>query len=209
MLDWTRYKWLADYVVSRRSRTILHGYSVEDMRQDAYLRLWQACKTADGSRTTLSYLRTAIDRAVQRGCMRNGHVTTWTTSECCAQAARDSMFGDDTDDARAWRQAKVYSPIDPSNASADRTDDEDIDARDVTERALAVYHALPERDREILRRQFVEGATAVEIADELGISRERVRQLREAAVEKMRRGARLPPAALSAWVGTRRWAQVG
>ena len=51
---------------------------------------------------------------------------------------------------------------------------------------------LPERVRYVLMRRYglggLEPATLVELADELGISRERIRQIQREAVQALRRG---------------------
>ena len=45
---------------------------------------------------------------------------------------------------------------------------------------------MPDTQAMVLRRYFLEEATLDEIAAELGISKERVRQIRESAVKKLR-----------------------
>ncbi|MBI5382709.1 MAG: sigma-70 family RNA polymerase sigma factor [Opitutae bacterium] len=57
---------------------------------------------------------------------------------------------------------------------------------DVASSVQAALDRLPANHAFVLRRYYLDDATLEEIADELGISKERVRQLRDAAEKKLR-----------------------
>ncbi|HNW41719.1 MAG: RNA polymerase sigma factor FliA [Verrucomicrobia bacterium ADurb.Bin122] len=57
---------------------------------------------------------------------------------------------------------------------------------DLCETVQSALARLPDTQAMVLRRYFLEEATLDEIAAELGISKERVRQIRESAVKKLR-----------------------
>jgi RNA polymerase sigma factor FliA len=77
--------------------------------------------------------------------------------------------------------------------SEDLVDSAQLDVADVLEQAeLLAYlreavNALPRRQREVILGQFVHGRTAAELANELGVTRSRISQLRTDALHELRR----------------------
>ncbi len=63
---------------------------------------------------------------------------------------------------------------------------ENAEAGDVTDCVRAALTRLAPNHAHVLRRYHLDDATHEEIADELGVSKERVRQLREAAEKRLR-----------------------
>jgi len=187
-MDWTQYKWLADWCTARNTTT-LHGYSTEDLRQDAVFRLWRMSKRVDPTKGSVRcYFRRGIEWELQRSRQRNGHVTSWTTSEPCQRAAVAAAQSEDTAEARAWSCAKA-APLElqPWHQTANRDDDERIDRQRLCARVLALLASEPERTRTIIRRRYVDDMTLAEVGAELGLSHERVRQIEAKAFARVRR----------------------
>jgi len=63
---------------------------------------------------------------------------------------------------------------------------DEVDARERALEALRLLDTLPPREAEILRERFVEGRTLADIGHGFGLSRERVRQIEAAALDRMR-----------------------
>ena len=80
--------------------------------------------------------------------------------------------------------------VDPAHASLEEKLDQKRMQQDISE----VLDTLNERESDILRLYFGledgEGKTLEEIGEHLGITRERVRQIKEAAIQKLRHAAR-------------------
>jgi RNA polymerase primary sigma factor len=72
--------------------------------------------------------------------------------------------------------------------------DEDLDQRQMQKHITEVLDTLSEREADILRLYFGledgEGRTLEQIGEHLGITRERVRQIKETAIQKLRHAAR-------------------
>lgn len=81
------------------------------------------------------------------------------------------------------RAEQTAVELEPWHLVDQRRDDDVIDGG----RAAALLRRLPPRTQHILVRQLIEGADATEVAAELGLSHERVRQLRVEALEKLRK----------------------
>ena len=88
----------------------------------------------------------------------------------------------------AQRAATFARPISavPVPASRDTSPEEEVEQRDFLEHALGCLHR---RERRVIEASVFEGLTFSEVAAELKISRERVRQLEARAMGKLRRRA--------------------
>lgn len=104
-------------------------------------------------------------------------------------------------EVKALRERSMFSPLD-SPTSSDRSSPraiesalaaDQLDAVDVLERSeLLGYlrdaiHELPERQRQIILGQFLEGRSSDELARQLGVTRSRISQLRTVALHELRR----------------------
>ncbi len=69
--------------------------------------------------------------------------------------------------------------------------DERLDEQEQAARAWALVGRLNKRDRRVFQLYYGDGLTMQQVGDELGLSRERVRQLMHAALVKLRRRARM------------------
>lgn len=54
------------------------------------------------------------------------------------------------------------------------------------DRVLVAVDALPERESKIIYRRYMDGCTMQEVGDEMGVSRERVRQIEKKALDALR-----------------------
>lgn len=54
------------------------------------------------------------------------------------------------------------------------------------DRVLGAVEMLPKRERKIIYRRYMDGCTMQEVGDELGVSRERVRQIEKKALDTLR-----------------------
>ena len=103
-------------------------------------------------------------------------------------SARDSAFdapeGDDDDGAPV---APVYFLEDKSADPARQLEDTDWEANNLSRLRSALAN-LDERSRDILQRRWLEDgkATLHELADQYGVSAERIRQLEQNAMKKVR-----------------------
>lgn len=68
--------------------------------------------------------------------------------------------------------------------------DESLDSRKLTERFSELLSRLPERESEVIRRRVYAGQTLREIGNRLDVSRERIRQIENLAVGKLRHPAK-------------------
>jgi RNA polymerase sigma factor (sigma-70 family) len=60
--------------------------------------------------------------------------------------------------------------------------------------AIALVQTLPPRERRVVERLFAESPETLEhIGESMGVTKERVRQIKEKALERMRRAARSRP----------------
>ncbi|NKC00400.1 MAG: RNA polymerase sigma factor RpoH [Pseudomonadales bacterium] len=102
-------------------------------------------------------------------------------------AASDMAFdGYDSDDGEVSAPAHYLTA--PTADPADLVADAD-EARDSNERLAFALRDLDERSRDILARRWLQDdkATLHELADEYGVSAERIRQLEKNAMKKMRK----------------------
>jgi RNA polymerase primary sigma factor len=99
-----------------------------------------------------------------------------------APISLDAPIGDDEDSAR------VADIVADQNASAP---DEELVGENDTDLMKEVFSTLPEREQIILQRRFgMDGEdpqTLEEIGERLGVTRERIRQIQDAALKKLRR----------------------
>ena len=109
-------------------------------------------------------------------------------------AARDMSFdpGPDADDEERIGTPMSFLPAedaDPAELMAE--EDWEENAADALGRGLA---GLDERSRDVLRRRWLSEAKATlqELADEYGVSAERIRQIENAALKKLRAELSLP-----------------
>jgi RNA polymerase sigma-32 factor len=103
-------------------------------------------------------------------------------------AARDMSFDplpESEDEERQFGPAQ-YLPA-PDSDPAEQTESAEWDS-DARERLATAVASLDDRSRDILRRRWLaeEKPTLHELADEYGISAERIRQIEAAAVKKLR-----------------------
>jgi RNA polymerase sigma factor (sigma-70 family) len=95
-----------------------------------------------------------------------------------------------------------WAPLREWDRCADAADSV-LEGRTTVREALAALAALPERQREALLRIAVESRSPAEVADELGLSRNALRQLVFRARSTLRAGAcAVSPSHLIAWVAS-------
>jgi RNA polymerase sigma-32 factor len=103
-------------------------------------------------------------------------------------AARDMSFDPtpDSDDEDGGYGPSLYLPS-PDADPAEQAESTEWEA-DVRERLLQAVEKLDARSRDILRRRWMaeEKATLHELADEYGVSAERVRQIESAAMKRVK-----------------------
>ena len=164
---------------------------------DYVLRNWRLVKVATTKaqrklffnlrrmKKNLGWLSPAETRAVARDL---GVTTREVTEMEQRLAARDMSFDplpEGDDDERRYGPAQ-YLPA-PDSDPADQAESTEWDA-DVRQRLAVAVTNLDDRSQDILRRRWLaeDKPTLHELADEYGISAERVRQIEAAAVKKLR-----------------------
>ncbi len=94
--------------------------------------------------------------------------------------------------ATYWIKKKMLAAIDKekkSSLDSIKLTEESVETKEgelITSQYLKLPQNMPDLERKILRMLFEEQLTLKEIAQELKISRERVRQLKEKALRRMR-----------------------
>jgi RNA polymerase sigma-32 factor len=103
-------------------------------------------------------------------------------------AARDMSFdpAPESDDEDGGYGPSMYLPA-PDADPAEQAESSEWDA-DVHQRLMQAVEKLDPRSRDILRRRWMaeEKATLHELADEYGVSAERVRQIESAAMKRVK-----------------------
>jgi RNA polymerase sigma factor (sigma-70 family) len=185
------------YAIARRFRWAV-GSSLDeaDLVQAGAIGLMRALERFDPERgfTFATYATHWIRQAIGRAIMNGGRTIRIPVHEQdrlrreghplpCATLSLDAPVRGH--EAHTLGDSIAASELSPEDAIAEA---ETIDsASAVTATAIS---ALPERLRLIVQRRFFEDATLQAIGDELGMSRERVRQLENRALSQLRGIAR-------------------
>jgi RNA polymerase sigma factor (sigma-70 family) len=183
------------YAIARRFRWAV-GSSLDeaDLVQAGAIGLMRALERFEPERgfTFATYATHWIRQAIGRAIMNGGRTIRIPVHEQdklrregqplpCATLSLDAPIRGH--EAHTLGDSIAASELSPEDAVADA---ETIKSVAVTEAAI---RALPERLQYIVRRRFFEDATLQAIGDELGMSRERVRQLERQALSQLRRTA--------------------
>ncbi len=180
-----------NYVKSLANRYQGRGVDFEDLVSEGYMAMMQAAQKYDAQRGTqfvayaAPFIRSAMEQAVRQHASANGMSKDSHYSAGKAAAPTLSV------DAPLSTNNK-YTLLDILVNKDAMTDEENAYFRMVTKDLHAAVDALDEREQAVIRKFFGIGCahiTMAEIAEDLGLKRERVRQIRDKAVRKMSRQA--------------------
>ena len=163
-------------IAHRFERSLSRWYDKEDLLSIGFERLWHATAYYED------------DRGATFGTFAHYHVFYKYQGlvDYHRSLPRRGDIGSESIDA-TWPNGEVKRQFPSGDASARRsTAEADLDAAQDRDRALRALEGLPARYRMILRARVFEERQLAEIAREIGVSRERVRQLEGKALRKLR-----------------------
>lgn len=195
------YRLMYDYArKAARSRNVLQ----EDLLQEAMMGVMRACDTFDPSRarfTTYAMLwaraavnrRLAVDRTlISQTALRPG-AAYQKQNERVAQVQVLWLDAVDEHMMDSDKSARDVALLCARNELHEvRTDDADIDHERKTNELMMLVADLPKRERWVVEQRFLarQPRTLQQLADEIGLSRERVRQLEANALRKLKKQAK-------------------
>jgi RNA polymerase primary sigma factor len=147
------------------------GVEFEELRQEAFLALMKAVDTFDWRRGKFS---TYAWRAITRGLKKYVR----------AQGFALSLDAPLTDDDDGPLLVELIPAPDSPNVG-------EVEEEELKEAVRAVLETLPQREAEMVWLYYGEGETLCQIGERYGISGERVRQILERAMGRLRHPARL------------------
>ena len=171
----------------------------DDFAQESFVALTKAVDSFDASKTMFTtwysrYVVWHIGRYWQAtGTAIRLPVHVWNSLLMTAEAERiptlnlvfqaslDEPINDESDSA-----TRLDSVSDPHDLIGDIIDKTDADA--LKELLAVAINELPKRSADIVTRRFYDCQTLEEIANDYGLSRERVRQIEAQAIEILKRG---------------------
>lgn len=180
-----------NYVKSLANRYQGRGVDFEDLVSEGYMAMMQAAQKYDAQRGTqfvayaAPFIRKAMEQAVKQRASANGMSKDSHYSTGKVAAPTLSV------DAPLTTNNK-YTLLDILVNKDAMTEEENAYFRMVAKDLHAAVDALDEREQTVIRKFFGIGCahiTMAEIAEDLGLKRERVRQIRDKAVRKMSRQA--------------------
>ncbi len=180
-----------NYVKSLANRYQGRGVDFEDLVSEGYMAMTQAAQKYDGQRGTqfvayaAPFIRSAMEQATRQhaaacGMPKDTHHTAGKTAAPTLSV-----------DAPLTTNNK-YTLLDILVNKDAMTDEENAYFRMVSKDLYAAVEALDEREQTVIRKFFGIGCahvTMAEIAEDLCLKRERVRQIRDKAIRKMSRQA--------------------
>lgn len=180
-----------NYVKSLANRYQGRGVDFEDLVSEGYMAMTQAAQKYDAQRGTqfvayaAPFIRSAMEQAVRQqastsGMSKDSHYFAGKVSSPTLSV-----------DAPLTTNNK-YTLLDILVNKDAMTEEENAYFRMVTKDLYAAIDALEDREQTVIKKFFGIGCahiTMAEIAEDLGLKRERVRQIRDKAVRKMSRQA--------------------
>lgn len=176
------------FVISIASQYKRRGLDMDDLVSEGNIGMLQAARAFDPSRGksfvtfAAPYVRAAIGKAIeqQAGLYRVPRDAKDSTLEkrCSRALSIDAPVGGSAE----LSLSKVIPDHDAPNP------DQELRNALLTKELSEILESLEQRDRHVVQRFYglgVESRTMVEIAAEMGLKRERVRQIRDHAVRKI------------------------
>lgn len=187
-----------------------HGLTLEDFDQEAFFAIRSAAQAYDPAKgsflTLLSYY---VQRQINR-VVCGEHCRTCTTADGkqmrlsanplddCASLDTPLDAGDDGGSTLGDLQE------DPAASHAFQTAEDELYTEELHAALEEALNKLPERTAHVLRRRYYDQQTLQVVGDDLGVSRDRVRQIEWSGIRKLRE---LP--GLARWrddvISTRAW----
>ena len=151
-------------------RFISHGVEAWDLKQEAYTAFLGAVKAYDAGKgyKLTTYLPLHIKKAVRRILAGNDALNR--------SDSLNELIGEDEDTER--------QDLVPDEHSAEPFDE--VEERSVYGELHAVVDELPEQESEIIKSYYFSGKTMTVIAQENGLSVERIRQMKNSALGRLR-----------------------
>ena len=152
-------------------RFISHGVEAWDLKQEAYTAFLAAVKSYDAGKgyKLTTYLPLHIKKAVRRILAGNNDALNRADS-------LNELIGEDEDTER-----QDLVPDEHSTEPFDEVEEQSIYAE-----LHALVDELPEQESEIIKAYYFSGKTMTAIAQENGLSVERIRQVKNSALRRLR-----------------------
>ncbi len=165
------------------------GLAREDLVQEGVLGMARALETFDSEAGTAfaTYSYFWIYHHMNRSIENSGliRVPTWARSTRTAEA-KNAVFLEPLDSSSQYpTESRTVEAPTPEPLRLYPTIDSDMDTRNVHDDLRRAVNSLPSREATVIRGRFFEEMTLAEVGSDLGVSRERVRQIEAEAISKL------------------------
>jgi RNA polymerase sigma factor (sigma-70 family) len=188
------------WMVVRRYLRLIEGTMLapEDLVNEGNFGLMRAAETYDPEKAKFStyaagWIRHYVGRAIQNQ-LRTVRVPTHKQARggfkyhprfnvpLMVSSGRGSTASEKKTEDEVCIVDLMQDRFEPASSAADGAEQQEMSAI----LRAGMLERLDHRERKILKRMFWEEATLQDVGDELGLSRERVRQIKNSALEKLR-----------------------
>lgn len=164
---------LVHYVAYRYRERLKRWYEIDDLVSEGQLAIWDSAKWYDPALGIASF-KTYAYKAVYH---RYDRLEKYWRAKCRRDSKRSVSMDETYDNGEPLRQFASEDPIPDAALALEGSRSE----------LLRAFESLNPRERRVLEGRFVDQRKLQAIADDFGVSRERIRQLESTALNKLRK----------------------